>query len=93
MLLPDTVDPVEPHKTRWQYITQALSCITIGLQLPQNLMDSPVRLRAQEREREGAVTGSMTEVGVTAMDTESTHDALSLCRRYLVLLKGFIRGI
>ena len=93
MLLPDAVDPVEPRRTRWQYITQALSCITIGLQLPQNLTDMPGRLRAQDREREGGIAGSVSEVGVTAMDTESTHDALSLCRRYLVLLKGFIRGI
>ena len=93
MLLPDTVDPVEPHKTRWQYITRALSCITISPQLPANIMDPSGRLMAQKRDREGAVTESMTEVGVTPMDTENTHDGLSLCRRYLVLLKGFIRGI
>ena len=81
MLLPDTADAVELHRSRWKYLTQALSSITNGLHLPQNLTQSSE-----------AGEGAGARVGVTAMDLECTHDALSSCRRHLVLLKGFIRG-
>ena len=83
MLAPDTVDPVVPHKTRWKYVTQALSSITVGLHLPEHLTQSSVTLRA----------GEGAGVGVIAMEFESTYNALTTCRRHLVLLKGFIRGI
>jgi hypothetical protein len=83
MLAPDTVDPVEPHRTRWEYVTQALSSITIGLHLPEHLTQSSVTLRA----------GEGAGVGEIAIECESTHNALTKCRRHLVLLKGFIRGI
>jgi hypothetical protein len=85
MLAPDTVDPVEPHRTRWEYVTQALSSITIGLHLPEHLTQSSVTLRAG--------MGAGAGVGVIVMECESTHNALTTCRRHLVLLKGFIRGI